>query len=71
MISSTLWEPPKEPVQKLANMAREQKKNVRNSISRPISAAFSFSLVALVGVPRSYWQVAHRGARLIDDADPT
>src|SRR5262252_5725868 len=26
--------------------------------SRPISAAFSFSLVALVGVPRSYWQVS-------------
>jgi hypothetical protein len=39
-------------------MAREQKKNMRNSISRPISAAFSFSLVALVGVPRSYWQVS-------------
>jgi hypothetical protein len=27
-------------------------------MSRPISAAFSFSLVALVGVPRSYWQVS-------------
>ena len=31
---------------------------VRNAISQPISAAFSFSLVALVGVPRSYWQVS-------------
>jgi len=31
---------------------------VRNSISRPISAAFSFSLVALVGVLRSHWQVS-------------
>jgi hypothetical protein len=35
-----------------------------HQISRPISAAFSFSLVvnkvmvALVGVPRNYWQVS-------------
>jgi hypothetical protein len=42
---------------------------VRNSISRPISAAFSFSLVALVGVPRS--PLAGFAHRLIDDADPT
>jgi hypothetical protein len=45
--------------------------SVRNSISRPISAAFSFSLVALVGVLCILAGLAHRGARLIDDADPT